>query len=115
MLNTQVTVPSITTDFSRTRAALVQYDKFVVRWNRELDRFIDNPAPLCRGRGFDIANRIALAYFRLMSAYRRKVVGEAFAYDTREYNNRNTILNSVFADTVTAQVPDFIRRLATPA
>lgn len=102
--------------FKRTKAAIQRYERFRIRWEREFERNINSAAGYLdrRAAAYGVGvNEFVLGYFAYMVHVQRRTVGEAFAADTAEFNNRTTVLEGLFPLTsIMSEVHPFVRRLA---
>ena len=104
------------TSFKRTKAAIQRYERFRLRWEREFERNLNSDNGYLDRRatkyGVDV-NAFVLGYFSYMVTIQRRIVGEAFAADTAEFNNKTTVLECLFPLTsIMSEVHPFVRRMA---
>lgn len=108
---TTITVCEPPAQFERTRAAIARFDRYHVRWNREILRVLDEPETR---KDFDY-NAFVLQAFDNCERYRKAVVGEAFYADTQEYNSRTTVMDTVLTYSPGSgytDIPQWIRHVA---
>jgi len=98
------------TDFSRTRAAIQEWDRYYATWAADLDTLCDS---LEKG-AFEQNNELVLKHFDIGIAKLCDTVGEAFAADTNGINNRDTVLDTVFGRKTRTwpQLSSWVRELA---
>lgn len=98
------------TDFTRTKNAIVVWDRYFKTWMEGLDKLCDSLEP----RAFEKNNELVLAYFDTGVKHLCDTVGEAFAADTAGINNRDKVLDVVFmrGHRVIPGVSEWVRELA---
>ena len=97
------------TDFTRTREAIVAWDRYFTTWWADLNKLGNALKP----GEFDKNNELALQHFDAGIKHLCATVGEAFANDTNT-NNRDIVLDVVFGrgTRVVPGVPSWVRELA---
>ena len=98
------------TDFTKTKNAIVVWDCYFKTWMEDLDKLCAS----CEPGAFEKNGELVLTHFDTGIKHLCDTVGDAFALDTADRNNRDTVLDTVFmrGQRIPPSVPGWVRELA---